>query len=239
MYPLARSLDHAGPMARTPHDVRLLYEVLAGKAPAEPARRIAVCPDLTVRPLEPGIRRAFEHAVAAIAGEIVEVPFANPERLQPTYVTIQNAEAALTHAALFPSRRDEYGTDVAARLEIAARATFAEYMEATTERERIRTTFARLFSLADLLVTPIAAVPPEKIDEPDPQGFRDGVLPFTVPQDLAGLPTCAVPVGFDDLGLPVGVQITGPPWSESRVLQAAEALFSATASARAGSGSAP
>ena len=29
------------------------------------------------------------------------------------------------------------------------------------------------------------------IDRPDPQGFRDGVLPFTVPQDLAGLPSCA------------------------------------------------
>jgi aspartyl-tRNA(Asn)/glutamyl-tRNA(Gln) amidotransferase subunit A len=42
-----------------------------------------------------------------------------------------------------------------------------------------------------------------------------------------------VHIGFDDLGLPVGVQLTGPPWSESRVLAAAEELFSATASVRA------
>ena len=40
------------------------------------------------------------------------------------------------------------------------------------------------------------------------------MLPYTVPQDLAGLPAAAVPVGFDELGLPVGVQLTGPPWSE-------------------------
>ena len=103
--------------------------------------------------------------------------------------------------------------------------TLAEYAEATAERERIRSSFAQLFAAADLLITPIAAVAPERRDEPDPQGFRDGVLPYTVPQDLAGLPACAVPVGFDDLGLPVGVQLTGPPWSEARVLTAAIALY--------------
>src|SRR6478609_5185792 len=56
VYPLARSLDHAGPMARTPEDVRLFYEALVGRAQDEPARRIAVCPDLHVRALEPGIQ---------------------------------------------------------------------------------------------------------------------------------------------------------------------------------------
>ena len=101
---------------------------------------------------------------------------------------------------------------------------------------RVRTRCSRT---ADLLLTPISAVPPEPIEQPTHQAFRDGVLPYTVPQDLAGLPTCAVPVGFDDLGLPVGVQLTGPPRSEGRVLAAAERLYAATASARAGSASAP
>jgi aspartyl-tRNA(Asn)/glutamyl-tRNA(Gln) amidotransferase subunit A len=229
IYPLARSLDHAGPMARTPADVKLFYEALAGRAPDEPARRIAVCPDLHVRPLEPGIRRAFERAVACLDAEVVELGFERPERLQPTYVTIQNAEAALTHATLFATRRAEYGEDVARRIELAGAVTLAEYAEAIAERERIRSTFARLFSAADLLITPIAAVPPEPREAPDPQGFRDSVLPYTVPQDLAGLPACAVPVGVDDLGLPVGVQLTGPPWSEARVLTAAIALYTAVA----------
>src|SRR4051794_24185076 len=74
IYPLAPSLDHARPMARTPADVRLFYEALAGRAPAEKPSRIAVCPDLCVRPLEPGIRRAFEHAIAHLDAETVEVP---------------------------------------------------------------------------------------------------------------------------------------------------------------------
>jgi len=189
IFPLARSLDHAGPMARTPADVKLFYEALAGRAPAEPARRIAVCPDLHVRPLEPGIRRA-----------------------------------------------DEYGPDVRMRLEFASTFTVEDYTEATVVREQVRASFARLFSQADLLLTPIAGVSPEPIGDAS-QAFRDGVLPYTVPQDVAGLPSCAVPVGFDDLGLPVGVQLTGPAHSEGRVLAAAERLFSATASARAESAS--
>ena len=239
VFPLARSLDHAGPMGRDPADVKLLYEALAGRAHPEPAKRIAVCSDMHVRPLEPGIRRAFEHAVAALEAETVEVPFEHATRLYPTYATIQNGEAALTHAKLYPARRAEYGDDVAARLEYATKVTLADYAEASAERERIRSRFARLFSVADLLITPVSAVPPEPIAQPTHQAFRDGVLPFTVPQDLAGLPACAVPVGFDDLGLPVGVQLTGPPWSEGRVLAAAAALFSATASARAESASVP
>ena len=237
IYPLARSLDHAGPMARTPADVKLLYEALAHRAPDEPATRIALCPDLHVRPLEPDIQRVFDHAVAAF--DTLEVSFDHAGRLYPTYASIQNGEAAQTHAQLFPQRRDEYGADVAARIENALRVTLAEYTEAIAERERIRAAFQRIFTVADVLLTPVAAVPPELREEPDPQGFRDGVLPYTVPQDLAGLPTCAVPVGFDDRHLPVSVQVTGPPRSEARVLTVAEALFSATASARAGSSSAP
>jgi aspartyl-tRNA(Asn)/glutamyl-tRNA(Gln) amidotransferase subunit A len=84
--------------------------------------------------------------------------------------------------------------------------------------------FARLFAQGDVLLTPIAAVPPELREQPRPEEFRNGVLPYTVPQDMAGLPACAVPVGTDELGLPVGVQVTGPPWAERRVLAAAEAL---------------
>ncbi|HEX6023840.1 MAG TPA: amidase [Solirubrobacter sp.] len=256
VHPLAPTLDHSGPMARTPADVRLFWEALTGLAARASSRgascrldatanspkhrplgdaTIAVCPDLHVRPLEPGIQRAFDAAVAAI--DAIEVGFDAPEHLYATYAPIQNAEAAKVHAEHFPSRRDEYGADVAHRLDMAAKVTLGEYIDATIERERIRAAFGTLFTHCDLLLTPISAVPPEPIAQPTHQQFRDGVLPYTVPQDLAGLPTCAVPVGFDDGGLPVGVQLTGPPLSEARVLAGAEMLYAATASARAESAS--
>jgi aspartyl-tRNA(Asn)/glutamyl-tRNA(Gln) amidotransferase subunit A len=240
--PLAPTLDHSGPMARTPADVRLFWEAVASprgrcfgefadasghratprELPLE-VGTIAVCPDLHVRALEPGIQRAFDAAVAAI--DVIEVGFDAPDRLYATYAPIQNAEAAIVHARHFPARRDAYGGDVAGRLDTAAKVTLGEYVEATIERERIRAAFQTLFTRCDLLLTPISAVPPEPIEQPTHQRFRDGVLPYTVPQDLAGLPACAVPVGFDDAGLPVGVQITGPPRAEGRVLAAAEHLY--------------
>jgi aspartyl-tRNA(Asn)/glutamyl-tRNA(Gln) amidotransferase subunit A len=233
VFPLARSLDHVGPMARTPADVRLFFEALTGHSDQERSQpRIAVCPDLHLCPLEPGIQRAFDTAVQALEVTL-ELPFEDAERIYPAFATIQNVEAALAHADLFPARRDEYSPDVAARLERARTVTIDDYVEATATRERIRAGFARLFAATDLLLTPIASLGPERSGV-SAQSFRDGVLPFTVPQDFAGLPACAVPVGFDDFGLPVGVQLTGPPWSEGRVLAAAEELFSATASARAG-----
>jgi aspartyl-tRNA(Asn)/glutamyl-tRNA(Gln) amidotransferase subunit A len=232
VFPLARSLDHVGPMARTPADVKLFFEALTGARADGTFERVAICPDLHHRALEPGVRRAFDRAAAALGA--FELPFEGAERIYPAFIPIQSVEAALAHKGLYPEREDEYSRDVRNRLEFARRVTAEDYAEATVVREQVRAEFARLFANADVLLTPIAAVSPEPIGEAS-QAFRDGVLPFTVPQDLAGLPSCAVPVGFDDLGLPVGVQLTGPAHGEARVLAAAEALFSATASARAGS----
>jgi aspartyl-tRNA(Asn)/glutamyl-tRNA(Gln) amidotransferase subunit A len=229
VFPLARTLDHAGPMARTPRDVALLYDALAEPTPPEPDpgfARVAVCPDLHLHELSPGIARAFDDAVAAF-GDVIGVRFPGAAELYPAYADIQRAEAARVHRDRFPARADEYGDDVRERLAAAQAVTLADYIAAIEVRDRARTSFARLFGEADVLLTPIHAVPPEPRDQPGHSAFRDGVLPYTVPQDLAGLPTCAVPVGVDEHGLPVGVQITGPPWAERRVLAAADALFSA------------
>ena len=177
-------------------------------------------------------RRALDVVEVAFERRRAHLPDlrADPERPRPRS----------THAAALPGapRRVRRRTSPA-RLE-HARDGHARRVHRGDRRARAHPRGVRaLFAAADLLLTPIAARPAGAARAAGPQGFRDGVLPYTVPQDLAGLPTCAVPVGFDDLGLPVGVQLTGPPRSEGRVLAAAEALFSATASARAGSASDP
>jgi aspartyl-tRNA(Asn)/glutamyl-tRNA(Gln) amidotransferase subunit A len=219
--PLARTLDHAGPMARTPADVALFYAALTGDSGDPGYARIAVCPDLHLHELTPGIRRVFE----AVAAGCPEVRFSGAQEIYPAYAAIQRAEAARVHAEWFASRAAEYGDDVRSRLAAAQDVALGDYIAAAEARERARAEFTRLFTQTDLLLTPIAAVPPERADQPGHTAFRDGVLPYTVPQDMAGLPACAVPVGSDELGLPVGVQVTGPPGSERRVLAAADALF--------------
>jgi aspartyl-tRNA(Asn)/glutamyl-tRNA(Gln) amidotransferase subunit A len=231
VWPLAPSLDHAGPMARTPADVRLLYDVLArsGHAP-EAATRVALCPDLHLHAPDAGIQRAFDAAVAALDAHLVEIAFPDAERIHPAFQRIQAAEAAHSHRTLFPLHADRYGDDVRARLHAAQDVSLDDYVAATAARAAVHSTFATVFERADLLITPIAATAPAPIDD-QPADFRERVLTYTVPQDMAGLPAAAVPVGADEHGLPVGVQLTGPAGGEHRVLAVAEALYAALTAA--------
>ena len=146
----------------------------------------------------------------------------------------------MTHAAHFPARRDEYGDDVAGRLDMAAKVTLAEYVDATIERERIRAAFQHAVHAVRPAADADLRRPAGADRAADPSGASaTACCPTRSRRTSPACPTCAVPVGFDDDGLPVGVQLTGPPRTEGRVLAAAETLYAATASARAGSASAP
>jgi aspartyl-tRNA(Asn)/glutamyl-tRNA(Gln) amidotransferase subunit A len=259
-WPLARSLDHPGSMARSPADAALLFEAIAGVDARDPAtedvplgdiaeslRRglgglsVGICPDLHQVELAPDVQASFDDAVstvAAHAARVVEVAMPEAERVFATFGYTQRAEALHTHveAGLYPARRDEYGADVRGRLDHAAGEGIREYLRAAEQRQRLRAGFARVFREVDLLLTPVSAGPPSQIGEETVEHlgaaieFRELVMSYTVPQDLAGLPACAVRAGFDHLGIPVGVQFTGPRWEDARVLGAAHAFFEATPS---------
>jgi aspartyl-tRNA(Asn)/glutamyl-tRNA(Gln) amidotransferase subunit A len=254
VFPLARSLDHPGPMARTPADCALLLQAIAdggrplhgGEELKRGAReaglsglRIGLCADLHLVALAPANQRALDSAAQAakqLGAELVEVQLPEAAGAFETFGVIQRAEALFTHAetGLFPARREQYGDDVRGRLELATTVELPDYLTATTARERLRAGFHRVFAAVDLLLTPVAAGSAPRIDEErvwhlgEEFDFRELVMSYTVPQDLAGLPACTVRAGFDELGIPIAVQFTGPPWSDFRVLAAAQALFDAT-----------
>jgi aspartyl-tRNA(Asn)/glutamyl-tRNA(Gln) amidotransferase subunit A len=238
VWPLAASLDHVGAMARTVADLAPWLTELSGPmASAEVGSlRVGVCPDLHRVALSPDLQAVFDNAVDLIGGacgSVSEVAFAGADRIHPTFTTIQGAEAVISHrrAGLFPARAAEYGADVRARLEAASSITLEQYADASAARLTLDHRCTALFDEVDLMITPITAVPPSLIEDPDEvdhlgrrMALRDCVLPYTVPQDLFGLPACAVPAGRDASGLPVGVQLWGPRGSDDLVLQAAAAL---------------
>ena len=86
-----------------------------------------------------------------------------------------------------------------------------------------------------MLITPVGAGSPLPIGDETvvhdgrELTFRELVMTYTTPQDLTGLPACALRAGFDELGIPVGVQFTAPAWHEARVLRAAHGFYEATA----------
>jgi aspartyl-tRNA(Asn)/glutamyl-tRNA(Gln) amidotransferase subunit A len=263
VFPLARSLDHPGPMARTPEDAALLLQAIAGADPADAATedvpvgdvsgelaaglsglQVGLCPDLHLVPLAPDVQSAFDAAVSAIGrlgAELVEVDFPDAEAIYATFGVIQRAEALFSHrqAGLFPARRDEYGEDVRARLELATAVELPDYLAAAAERQRLRAACDRIFGQVDVLFTPVSAGSPLPIGEEQTVHlgqeieFRELVMSYTVLQDLTGLPACTVRTGFDELGIPVGAQFTGPRWGEAQLLRAAQALFAGTAEIQA------
>jgi aspartyl-tRNA(Asn)/glutamyl-tRNA(Gln) amidotransferase subunit A len=84
----------------------------------------------------------------------------------------------------------------------------------------------------DVLVTPTAPIPPRTIAEAaadDPLKIpRPPDLRNTAPFNINGLPSMSIPCGFTRAGLPVGLQITGPPGGETVVFQLAHAFEQAT-----------
>ena len=235
-FPLAPSLDHVGLLARTPADAQLALDVLQA-APGAPPRelrglRVGISAGTAAVEPAPATARALAdvHGVLVELGtDVVDVTFATDDAVS-IHAPIQRSEALRTHreAGLWPARRSDYGEDVASRMTAAESLTFDAYVAATTARERLRAEFDSLFTVVDVLLTPVSPVAPPGFDAPEPPRFRDLVLPLTTPQNLAGLPACAVRAGFDEDGLPVGVQLTGARGDEATLLAVAQAFASAT-----------
>jgi aspartyl-tRNA(Asn)/glutamyl-tRNA(Gln) amidotransferase subunit A len=127
------------------------------------------------------------------------------------------------------TRHDGFGAEVKRRIMLGTYALSAGYYEAYYGRaQRVRTKiaedFASAFEKVDFIVTPtsptVAFKLGEKTQEPLAMYLNDYC---TVPMSLAGIPAISIPCGLSE-GLPVGLQITGPAFSENRLLDAAHAL---------------
>jgi aspartyl-tRNA(Asn)/glutamyl-tRNA(Gln) amidotransferase subunit A len=182
-------------------------------------------------------RRALD-TVAAALGELgcrrVDASVPAGPALYEIFVPYQMAEAHHVHRAIlgtFPEQSAQYGGDVRARLEAAAAVTIGDYLDARRLAAEARASFQVLFDDVDVIVTLVSPCGPSTVARPDVVAIdgrdvrlRDAVMPSTVPQNVAGLPSVTVPAGTDADGLPIGVQLTGRPWSEPMLLALAESL---------------
>jgi aspartyl-tRNA(Asn)/glutamyl-tRNA(Gln) amidotransferase subunit A len=110
----------------------------------------------------------------------------------------------------------------------------AYYLKAQKVRTLIARDFASAFAEVDLIVTPTSPVPAFKLGEraDDPLSMYLADI-YTVTGSLAGITGISVPCGATDDGLPIGMQIYAPAFSEGRLLQAAHAFEQARARAQA------
>jgi aspartyl-tRNA(Asn)/glutamyl-tRNA(Gln) amidotransferase subunit A len=105
----------------------------------------------------------------------------------------------------------------------------AYYKKASQVRMLIRRDFDAAFEKCAVIVAPVAPTAAfrigEKIDDPLTMYLSDI---FTISVNLAGIPGISAPCGFSRLGLPIGLQILGPPFGEPAILQTAYAFEQAT-----------
>jgi aspartyl-tRNA(Asn)/glutamyl-tRNA(Gln) amidotransferase subunit A len=244
--PLSWSLDHIGPLCRSATDTALLLETIAGYDRLEPssvdrptdhyesemhARTAPPRIGLVRRPyfeaLDPDIEAAVNAAIQVLARitagvRDVELPYSN------VLLTIASAEAYAFHKPYFTRTPELYQDMTRHRLEQAATISAADYVSARREMERLRWQADSAFSSVELLVTPTTAIVPISIE----LGYVDPPLPpdgtpvefrNTHMFDVLGLPAISVPCGFTRDGMPIGLQIAGPRFGESRVLAFAHA----------------
>jgi aspartyl-tRNA(Asn)/glutamyl-tRNA(Gln) amidotransferase subunit A len=127
------------------------------------------------------------------------------------------------------TRHDGFGAEVKRRIMLGTYALSAGYYDAYYGRaQRVRTKiaedFARAYEDVDFILTPTAPTVAfelgAKTSDPLAMYLNDYC---TVPMSLAGIPAISIPCGLSD-GLPVGLQIAGPAFSENKLLDAAYAL---------------
>ena len=206
--------------------------------------------------LAPGVRAGVEGAVAWFKSQgarIVEIELPLTRLAVPVYYVIAPAEAssnlsrydgvryghrAKEYADLMDmycrTRAEGFGAEVKQRILVGTYVLShgsydAYYLQAQRVRRLISREFQQAFQQVDLILGPTAPTTAFELGAKtsDPVQMYLGDI-FTIPAPLAGLPALSVPCGFDDAGLPVGLQLMGPHFSEARLLGAAHRYQQAT-----------
>ncbi len=198
--------------------------------------------------LAPSVRTAFEQTLEALrkAGHTVEaVDLPILDYLVPTYYLLTTAEAssnlsrfdgvkygyrspqATDLESLYKKTRAEgFGPEVQRRIILGTFVLSADYYDAYyTKAQRVRRLIrdqtAALLTEHDFLLVPTAPTPAFRIGEntadKDPLAMYLADI-FTVQASLAGVPAISVPMGSDDDGMPLGLQVIGPAFGEAAML---------------------
>jgi len=246
-----------GPMARNVPDVALFLDTMAGFCPrdpltydapaasyadavanARPPRRVAFTPDFggrvrVDRESRDLARRAMRHFEAM--GTIVEEASPDVGRIEEAFMILRGQAFVVDRELQLAEHRDKLKPDIIWNTEKGLAQTPRDLAFADRERAALFRRLATFLETYDLIVTPGAATPafdvnlraPETVDGARLENYLGASLITAIPT-LMGVPSIAVPSGFDQHGRPVGLQIVGRPRGEAALLASAALLESAT-----------
>jgi amidase len=243
VFALAPSLDTIGTIARNARDCGVVFDAIAGSDPADPTSwdigarpsfdgggvRIGVDPDFCFDGVDDQIVAAITQAIRTLellGGKWKNVKFPDQPANHEAWNSIVRAEVTEVHREHFPARASEYGPVFRSLLEESAKVTLSDVIEAIQHRDALRRSLELFFQSIDVFITPVA---PMLVPSPDGWVAQDNRSErFLGVVNLAGLPSLTLPVGVDNRGMPLSMQIVGRYGSDSLLVAVGQLFQSVT-----------
>jgi len=241
--------SYVGPMARNVADTALLYRVLQGADRRDPygqldlpqpapARatlaglRVAYLPTCG-NPVDPEVLAATDAAVRRMQedGARVEPVSLDFVSLERHFLVILESVTASRVGARLEAFRERLDPSLVATVERGRRHGAAALLDAVAARTQAFSALQAMFERHDVLVSPTVSAPPLPVGQ-DPNGIveiagkpagtiRGAWYPYTYPMNLTGHPALSMPCGRSAGGLPIGLQLCGRWYEDTRLLDVA------------------
>lgn len=256
VFELAASLDHAGVIARSAQDAAVLLEAIAGPDPADPTAlqapvprysqeaeapidglRIGVDPDWNASEVDPQTQRMMAAAMQVfeqLGATLVPLRFPSDDAAQAArdWAPLCAVEAALAHAATYPSRKAEYGPVLAGVIEAGHALPGLAYQRILLRRLAMRGQVDALFAKVDALLTPVQPMPPLTLNAVSVLGQQPALVEalqrYTCVFDITGHPCLTLPAGQCQAGMPMGLQLVAAHLGEPVLFRLGAAFQAAT-----------
>lgn len=255
--PLAWSMDTVGPMARTVEDCAIMFGAVAGHDPKDAGSaavpvadytadlgrgvqgiRIGIVPGYFFSHLQPPVHDAVRGALGVLeelGASVVDVEIGHIHGNISAQLTVESCEPSTYHQRWLRERPEDYGDDVRLLLEIGEMHFATHYIQAQRYRGLLRQEFMEAFKDVDVFICPALPFTATRVGEMSvviengvEEDMLAAIMQFTGVPSLTGLPSLAVPCGYDDEGLPVGMQIIGRPFDETTLFRVGAAFQGAS-----------
>jgi aspartyl-tRNA(Asn)/glutamyl-tRNA(Gln) amidotransferase subunit A len=245
-------IDQYGPIVRYVEDAALMLDIIKGPIEADkyslPKEDVNYLEKINEKPKKLKIGYSLDLGVAKVIDEDVkksvvksaksfeklgwEVEEANIKLKKPHVAinTIWCSFYAYDLKSELRKWKDEMDPDLVKLIEAGLSFKGMDVMNAMDLRKQIYMEFYEFFKNYDILLTPVTAIPAFPIGILFPSTINGinvsptGWIPFTHPFNMTGHPAASIPCGFSKEGLPIGMQIVGPRFSELLVLQVSKAF---------------
>jgi amidase len=239
-----------GPMARDVRDMALFLDAMTGYDPRmplsldAPATSFQTTLDQASRPpriafsedqngfaaVEQEIRTCLRAAMEMVAKAGAEIAETCPDLpyLNETYLALRGLHYGTVVAQQPAEIQAAFGDRLRENIEFGLNQNAADIYDAMRRRSQLYDIMRVFLNDHDVLAIPVVGIAPIEVEQEYPtlvdgveMGTYENWLRFSFLATTALLPALSIPAGFTASGLPVGLQLIGPPRGEARLLQVA------------------